>query len=216
MEPCTWRTTSVGAQPRSIKASTLRAPPMEAILSAQYSPITAAPLSPTGYVFNDGKQYSKADNAGHAFRNAQFPVIAVSPTNPDTVYAVWNHYKPGWDTTYMAACCRGDLTPREFAAGDIAFATSTDGGQTWSEPTRLNDDPLNNGRNQVLPWLVATADGTLHASWYDRRDDPANIQYHVYYSRSTDGGHTWSPRTCKSRTCLPTRVACFIHPVTLS
>jgi hypothetical protein len=70
---------------------------------------------------------------------------------------------------------------------DIVLTSSLDGGATWSPKRRVNDDPPGSA-NQV-PALTVDATGTLHAMWYDRRDDggcaPA---LNVYVARSSDGG----------------------------
>jgi hypothetical protein len=78
-------------------------------------------------------------------------------------------------------------------AMDIWCRRSTDNGDTWSNRVRVNDDPTGVSRDQFHPWVSCDEEGTLHAIWYDRRDDPANYLWHIYYSRSTDGGVTWGP-----------------------
>ncbi|HUS16204.1 MAG TPA: S-layer homology domain-containing protein, partial [Chloroflexia bacterium] len=156
-----------------------------------YHATTTANLVFTGYTNGAGYQFLKADNAGHGFRMSQFPQIATSG-NPNTVYMVWTHHQTGWDTSYTAPCCGGDTTVRTFQAADIAFARSTDGGSTWSAPLRLNDDALNNAKDQFMPALAVSPNGTMHVSWNDRRDDPNNLLYHTYVTQSTDGGLTWS------------------------
>jgi hypothetical protein len=74
------------------------------------------------------------------------------------------------------------------AAGnlDIAVARSDDGGHTWSNPVRVNDD--NSGKDQWMPSLVIDGSGVLHATWMDARTGNLN----VFYSRSGDGGRTWT------------------------
>jgi hypothetical protein len=156
-----------------------------------YHAVTAGVIAQVGYA-NAGGQYYKADDVGHGFRTNQFPSIAVSPVDNNQVYMTWNHSQAGWDTTYSARCCGGGATVRVFKAGDIAFARSTDGGATWSAPARVNDDPLNDARDQFMPALTVSADGVIHLAWNDRRDDPNNVLYQTYYSQSTDGGLTWS------------------------
>jgi hypothetical protein len=71
------------------------------------------------------------------------------------------------------------------------FTRSTDSGTTWSSPLRINDDTLNNRRDQFHPWMTVDPQGTIHACWLDRRLDPANMMMDCYYTRSTDGGATW-------------------------
>jgi hypothetical protein len=159
-----------------------------------FNATTGSALTLPGYVdfttsFGD---FVPADTAGHGLLISPAPVLAVSPSDSLVVYAAWTHHQTGWDTTYQAACCGGSATQQTFQAADIAFVRSTDGGTTWSAPLRVNDDALNNGKDQFTPALSASPDGTLHLSWYDRRDDPNNLLYHRYYSRSTDGGLTWS------------------------
>jgi hypothetical protein len=154
-----------------------------------YTAITTAPLTYTGYIAPSGYQYYKADDVGNVFRNNQFPAIAADWTNSSRVYAVWNHHQGGWDTSYTALVSN---TVQTFLAGDIAFARSTDGGQSWSAPLRLNDDALNNAKDQFFPAITTGRDGTIHVSWLDRRDDPNNDYYRAYYTQSTDGGQTWS------------------------
>jgi hypothetical protein len=160
-----------------------------------YHAITSAALPFTGYVAPSGFQYYTANGAGVGLRHSQFPALAISPTDPNTVYVLWNHHDPSWNRTYQAPCCGGNSTPRTFLAGDIAFSRSTDGGVTWSAPLRLNDDPPLTGHDHFLPAIAVGPDGTIHVAWYDRREDPANRLYQVYAAQSTDGGLTWSANT---------------------
>jgi hypothetical protein len=77
---------------------------------------------------------------------------------------------------------------------DIFFRKSTDGGDTWSSPLRLNDDTQGNGCDQFHPWLSLDETGRIHAIFYDRRLDAGrNLLFDLYYTSSTDGGLTWSP-----------------------
>lgn len=40
---------------------------------------------------------------------------------------------------------------------------STNGGTTWSTPVRVNNDALNNGKDQYYPWCaVDQSNGMLH------------------------------------------------------
>jgi hypothetical protein len=71
---------------------------------------------------------------------------------------------------------------------DIVMIRSTDGGTTWSSPVRVNDDPLNNGKDQYFPWMtVDQTNGHLHFVWYDSRET-TNDSAGVYMAFSIDGG----------------------------
>ncbi len=75
---------------------------------------------------------------------------------------------------------------------DVWCRRSTDSGMTWGNRVRVNDDPAGTNRDQFHPWVYCDESGVLHASWYDRRDDPGNYLWHIYYAKSTDGGASWS------------------------
>jgi len=75
---------------------------------------------------------------------------------------------------------------------DIFFVMSTDHGATWSAPRRLNDDPKQNGKDQFQPAIATARDGTVHIVFLDRRDDPSNVAYRVYYTVSLDHGKTFA------------------------
>ncbi|MEX2658461.1 MAG: sialidase family protein [Acidimicrobiales bacterium] len=74
---------------------------------------------------------------------------------------------------------------------DVLLSRSTDGGQSWDGPVRVNDDPVKNGRHQYLPVLSASVAGRLDALYFDRRDDPRNILVGAYFATSFDRGDNW-------------------------
>ncbi len=53
--------------------------------------------------------------------------------------------------------------------GDIFYTRSTNNGKTWSKAIKLNTDKDAQFKTQWMPSLSATSDGTVTASWYDRR-----------------------------------------------
>jgi hypothetical protein len=74
---------------------------------------------------------------------------------------------------------------------DIYFTMSSDGGNTWSNPLRVNDDNTTN--DQWQPALAVTPDGgRLGIFWYDRRLDPANNLIDRFGVIGTVSGHTVS------------------------
>lgn len=76
---------------------------------------------------------------------------------------------------------------------DIFLRSSTDEGETWTEPIRVNDDSLDSGADQFHPWLVVDESGALAIIWLDRRDDPENLEWNAYLARSFDGGQSFTP-----------------------
>lgn len=75
---------------------------------------------------------------------------------------------------------------------DVFLRRSLDGGATWEDAVRLNDDQVGNRRHQYQPRLDVAPSGRLDAVFYDRRDDPENLRNNVSYTFSTDGGTLFS------------------------
>jgi hypothetical protein len=74
---------------------------------------------------------------------------------------------------------------------DVFVASSSDGGESWSQPVRVNDDVTGNGKSQFFTWMsVDPADGSVNVSFYDRRDTKG-ARTGLTYARSTDGGRTF-------------------------
>jgi hypothetical protein len=74
---------------------------------------------------------------------------------------------------------------------DVFVASSADGGETWTAPVRVNDDPLKNGKSQFFTWMaVDPVDGSVNTVFYDRRDTEGTLT-RLTMARSTDGGRTF-------------------------
>lgn len=92
-------------------------------------------------------------------------------------------------------------------AGDVAAWRSTDGGQTWTGPVRVNGAPRS--AEEGLLSLAAGGDA-VHAVWLDLRRQKTE----VYVAKSLDAGATWqeravygSPSSPVCECCLPTIAA---------
>jgi hypothetical protein len=97
-----------------------------------------------------------------------FPQIAIDPRSR-RLFVTWSDYR------------NGDV--------DVFCATSTDAGETWSAPVRVNNDGVHNGADQFFQWLaVDPTDGAANIVFYDRRGDRENRRQIVVLARSTDGG----------------------------
>lgn len=110
-------------------------------------------------------------NAYFRYWGGAFPQFAIGPG--DELYIVYTARPPD----------------HPYDDGDIYFIRSLDQGETWSRPVRLNDDDP--GSLQFFPSIDVDPDGNIHVMWGDMRDDPSQIRYHIYYSRSEDQGRTW-------------------------
>jgi hypothetical protein len=69
---------------------------------------------------------------------------------------------------------------------EIYYKRSTDGGTTWGAETRLTN-------NIAESWYpsIAVSGNIVHVVWRDYRD----VNYEIYYKRSTDGGINWGADT---------------------
>lgn len=85
-----------------------------------------------------------------------------------TLYASWSDRRNGEDDT------------------DVWLCRSTDGGDTWTTPLRVNDDAP--GRHQFFNWMtVDPVTGIIYVVFYDRRHYTDN-QTDVFIAVSRDGG----------------------------
>jgi hypothetical protein len=72
---------------------------------------------------------------------------------------------------------------------DIWFMRSSNYGDNWSAPIRINND--NSNRHQYLPWMTVDAvTGYIYIVYYDRRDYE-DLRTDVYVAFSSDGGVTF-------------------------
>ena len=83
------------------------------------------------------------------------------------------------------------------------FARSTDNGQTFSAPRRINDDPINSSKWHWFGTFSVAPDGRLDAVWLDTRNAANNTDSQLFYSYSRDGGNTWSPNVAVSEPFNP-------------
>jgi putative cell wall-binding protein len=121
--------------------------------------------------------------------------------------------------TYQA-----DSSAAEDADSDIFLRRSSDGGTSWSEPLRVNDDAAEggDGADQSIPQIKAAPDGRVDLVWHDRRHAyPGPAEFNdIYYAFSDDQGQSVSAnqrvtdRTINLDVGLDARVGTtsFYHP----
>src|SRR5262249_6942553 len=91
------------------------------------------------------------------------------------------------DELYIAYAAQPVDKPKD--DGDIYLIGSFDGGKTWDEPVRVNKD--DKGTLQFLPAVAVSPNGEVGVMWGDSRDDPDEIRYNVYFTKSDDKGKTF-------------------------
>src|SRR5207249_6116667 len=91
----------------------------------------------------------------------------------------------GW--VYVLASVKTPTDPL-----DVMFIRSADGGQTWSAPVRVNDDPPGTRAFQWFGTMSVSPNGRIDAVWNDTRGSTDSTKSALDYSYSVDGGVTWS------------------------
>ena len=103
--------------------------------------------------------------------------------NRGTIYINWSDQRNGTTNT------------------DIWLVKSTDGGQTWSLPIKVNDD--NSNKQQFFTWMtIDQTSGYLYFVFYDRRNY-SNDSTDVYMAISMDGGNTFINRKISQSPFFP-------------
>jgi hypothetical protein len=104
--------------------------------------------------------------------------VAVDPrAGSDNVYLVWQ------DARFT-----GDRR------NQVAFSRSSNGGRTWSRPTRVSQ---NLGTQAFTPSVAVDADGNIGVTYYDFSFDTvasAVLATDHWFTRSRNGGRTWGQR----------------------
>lgn len=119
-------------------------------------------------------------------RSNGMPVLMIDNSKGrlrNSLYVVWADQRNGENDT------------------DIWFSRSTNFGDLWTQPVRINQD--GKGKHQFLPWLaVDEVTGYIYAVYYDRRayDD---LQTDVYLAYSVDGGGTFIEKKISEMPFIP-------------
>src|SRR4051794_14885941 len=106
------------------------------------------------------------------------PAAAADP-NRGTLYAVWD-----------------DGRFRSDDVNDAVISRSTDNGQTWSAPARVNPGPKNDKVNHYNITLAVGTDGKVYVDYRQRDQSGAKPLFtptiETYHQQSSDGGRTWT------------------------
>ena len=120
------------------------------------------------------------------------PVTCCNISNSEhngTIYVNWTDQRNGVDDT------------------DVWISKSTDGGNTWTDAIRVNnDDP---GKQQFFTWMtIDQITGELIIVFYDRRNY-SDQNTDVYMARSMDGGETFENIKISETPFLPSSSVFF-------
>ncbi len=86
---------------------------------------------------------------------------------------------------------------------DVMFVASTNGGQSFSAPKRINDDPINPNKWHWFGTLAVAPNGRIDVVWLDTRNAANHTDSQLFYSYSTNGGVNWSPNVAVSNLFNP-------------
>ena len=109
-----------------------------------------------------------------------FPSMAVdisNGANSGNIYVVWaNIGVPGVNSG---------------SGSDIYMIKSSDEGETWSDPIRVNQDEAAQGKTHYFPWVACDpSNGTTSVIFYDNRNTES-YQAEAWVATTSDAGDTW-------------------------
>ncbi len=120
------------------------------------------------------------------YRANGMPVTACDVSNSPyrgTIYVQWSDQRNGASNT------------------DIFIIKSTDGGQTWGNVIKVNDDI--GTRQQFFSWMtIDQTTGNLYVCFYDRRNTTGDAT-DFYVAKSSDGGETFTNFKVSSSSFTP-------------
>lgn len=123
-------------------------------------------------------RFSAPINVSNNAGNSQFPQIAVDAQG--NINLVWLDNSPG-----------------NFS---VFFSQSSDSGVTFSRPLNLSNNP---GGPALFPQMGVDSGGDIYVAWFDSNSGNASI----FFSRSTDGGATFSTPVSASAVAGPVLLA---------
>ena len=136
--------------------------------------------------------FNRSTNGGVTFTASQniaegtYPVIPITSsgvTFPSIAVDITGGIRNG--TIYVTWCDSRNGDP------DIFLIKSTNQGNNWSAPVRVNNDAVANGKLQCWPWIALNEQGNIAILYYDSRNSTSTTTIEAWLARSTDGGVTF-------------------------
>lgn len=125
-------------------------------------------------------------------RGRSFTVTEISPAPQTYRYPMLQWTRRGGPEGTLHLAYEGATPQRIDWLFDVYHARSTDGGKTWSAPTRLSDDPPEALAGKYHPDLAIAPNGRIEVAWWDFRNDNGDFATDVYLATSRDNGASWS------------------------
>jgi hypothetical protein len=140
-------------------------------------------------------RYAMSSNRGQSFSTP----VDVAPIDPIDRYLPDGNYRT--PTMTMLAVDNSDTNlsgslyvtwaDKTYDNADVFLAYSNDNGNSWNGPVRVNNDTEGNGVDQFFPAVAVSADGIVHVTFYDKRNDTNNTMLEYWWAMSFDGGKTF-------------------------
>jgi hypothetical protein len=142
--------------------------------SAPQAVATGLPSPGLILVKNDDPSYGTKPIPG--ILDNSCPTAAVAPDG--TLFVAWTDVPDGTchDIGEFYVPCSNT---------DVRLSVSRDGGKTWSAPRKVSDET--NATDQFFPWMAVHPNGLVSLTWDDKRLDPTNTNYDVFYTNTFDG-----------------------------
>lgn len=127
----------------------------------------SAPVRASDIIHDGVNDYPINVNGRQTLSNSQFRVNSAGNLSIDaaagTLFVTWSDNRDGTAASTNT---------------DVFFASSTNGGTTWSSPQQIAL-----AHDQFFPWGAVGPDGTLNISFMDRSYDPSNSKYGITLNR---------------------------------
>lgn len=159
-----------------------------------------------GKTFSDKVEVSSVIPVGDSFllqggfrANFDLQGLAVDTSGTATngnVYVVWHDGRNLAQSDFFAF-------DGQYHFADILFSKSTDGGNTWSVPVRINNDPITRKADQFMPAIAVDKTGKIGILYYDRKYNLRNFLIDVTIATSKNAGATWTNSKVTKKSFAP-------------
>lgn len=131
------------------------------------------------FLLDDGSAHFGSD-PGAGFDAWSYPTATVTPDG--ALFVAWTDFPQGTCTSLVSSS--GFDVPA-CVNSDVRLSVSGDGGRSWSAPVKASDDVTQT--DQFFPWIASHPNGLVSLVWQDKRLDPSNVNFDLFYTNTGDG-----------------------------